>query len=93
MSSLRMIASSHPTLRTQEPFDQKGNPVKSRFWPRYSRYIRIADFPVMALTSPPKEKPHLAPSLNAGTAEPLGVSPPEAVAYQVLVMEIPDHLQ
>ena len=30
---------------------------------------------------------------NAGTAEPLGVSPPEAVAYQVLVMEIPDHLQ
>ncbi len=40
----------------------------------------------MALASPPKEKPHLAPSLNAGTAEPLGVSPPEAVAYQVLVI-------
>ncbi len=25
---------------------------------------------------------------NAGTAEPMGVSPPEAVAYQVLVTQI-----
>jgi len=40
----------------------------------------------MALAGPPKEKPHLASAYNAGTAEPMGVSPPEAVAYQVLVM-------
>jgi hypothetical protein len=33
-----------------------------------------------------KEKPHLAPSINAGTSEPMGASPPEAVAYQVLVI-------
>jgi hypothetical protein len=39
----------------------------------------------MALAGPPKEKPHLPSSYNAGTAEPMGVSPPEAVAYQVLV--------
>jgi hypothetical protein len=39
----------------------------------------------MALAGPPKEKPHLAPYLNAGTAEPMGVSPPEAAAYLVLV--------
>jgi hypothetical protein len=39
----------------------------------------------MALAGPPKEKPHLAPVINAGTAEPLGVSPPEVVADQVLV--------
>ena len=40
----------------------------------------------MALAGPPKEKPHLTPTINAGTAEPMGVSPPEAVAYQVLVI-------
>jgi hypothetical protein len=38
---------------------------------------------LMALAGPPKEKPHLAPYHNAGTAEPMGVSPPEAVAYVV----------
>jgi len=40
---------------------------------------------LMALAGPPKEKPHLSPSHNAGTAEPMGVSLPEAMAYQVLV--------
>jgi hypothetical protein len=39
----------------------------------------------MALAGPPEEKPHLSVAINAGTAEPMGVSPPEAVAYQVLV--------
>jgi hypothetical protein len=39
----------------------------------------------MALAGPPKEKPHLTPAINAGTAEPMGGSPPKAVAYQVLV--------
>jgi hypothetical protein len=38
----------------------------------------------MALADPPQEKPHLAAAINAGTAEPLGLSPPEAAAYQVL---------
>ena len=28
------------------------------------------------------------PAINAGTAEPMGVSPPEAVAYQVLVRKL-----
>ena len=39
----------------------------------------------MALAGPPKEKPHPVSAYNAGTVEPMGVSPPEAVAYQVLV--------
>ena len=39
----------------------------------------------MALAGPSEEKPHFLAALNAGTAEPMGVSPPKAVAYQVLV--------
>jgi hypothetical protein len=38
------------------------------------------DIKLSRLTGIP-EKPHLAPYHNAGTAEPMGVSPPEAVAY------------
>src|SRR5262245_19296065 len=36
---------------------------------------------LVALAGPPREKPHLSSRINAGTAEPVRVSPPEAVAY------------
>jgi hypothetical protein len=35
----------------------------------------------MALAGPWWEKPYLSSPINAGTAEPFRVSPPEAVAY------------
>jgi hypothetical protein len=36
---------------------------------------------LVALAGPHREKPHLPSRINAGTAEPFRVSPPEAVAY------------
>src|SRR5712691_11877419 len=36
---------------------------------------------LMALAGPWWEKPYLSSPINAGTAEPFRVSPPEAVAY------------
>ena len=35
----------------------------------------------VALAGPPWEKPQSSSRINAGTAEPVRVSPPEAVAY------------
>ena len=37
---------------------------------------------LVALAGPQREKPHLPTRINAGTVEPLRVSPPEAVAYR-----------
>src|SRR6267143_1954027 len=36
---------------------------------------------LVALAGPRREKPHSSSRINAGTAEPFRVSPPEAVAY------------
>jgi hypothetical protein len=36
---------------------------------------------LMALAGPDREKPQSSARINAGTAEPVRVSPPEAVAY------------
>jgi hypothetical protein len=36
---------------------------------------------LVALAGPHREKPHSSSRINAGTAEPVRVSPPEAVAY------------
>jgi hypothetical protein len=41
----RIISSSHPTVLTQYPLAQQWSPVTLRPRPRYSRCIRMADFP------------------------------------------------
>src|SRR6266851_2609912 len=41
----------------------------------------------MALAGPWWEKPYLSSPINAGTAEPFRVSPPEAVAYPLELRE------
>ena len=46
----------------------------------------------VALAGPHREKPHLPSRISAGTAEPLRVSPPEAVAYPLeLLAGVRDH--
>src|SRR6266446_5002386 len=42
----------------------------------------------MALAGPWWEKPYLSSPINAGTAEPFRVSPPEAVAYPLELMPV-----
>src|SRR5882762_6947710 len=48
-------------------------------WLCHSRMMWFLLF--MALAGPWWEKPYLSSPINAGTAEPFRVSPPEAVAY------------
>ena len=47
----RISFSSNPTVLTQYPFAQKWYPVNLRFLPKYSRWIRIADFPLILPTA------------------------------------------
>jgi hypothetical protein len=46
----------------------------------------------VALAGPPWEKPPSSSRINAGTAEPVRVSPPEAVAYLLELKNISEEM-
>ncbi len=75
-----MTASSKPTVLTQYPLAQSG--IGNTTGHGFGCAILALWFLLrVALAGPHREKPHPSSQINAGTAEPFRVSPPEAVAY------------